>query len=121
MKIFAIILLIFNIFAFIYNCWIKHTLMILEYKRIEEFQQEIKHLKGQITQDKIFYYSEKEYIRKDKIKGKIKGLEKQQEENRKELYNVINSLNFRKIDEISNRISKNIIERDILKELLEEK
>ena len=58
---------------------------------------------------------------KHKIKGKIKGLEKQQEDNRKELYNAIQTLNFRKIDEILNRISKNIIERDILKKLLEEK
>lgn len=30
MRVFGIILLIFNIFAFIYNCWIKHTLMIDE-------------------------------------------------------------------------------------------
>ena len=30
MRIFAIVLLIFNILAFLYNCWIKHTLMLDE-------------------------------------------------------------------------------------------
>lgn len=89
---------------------------------IDKQQKEIEYLKEKdkhITKETVEFVNS-HYIHKDKIRGKIKKLEKHQEENRKELYNAIQTLNFRKIDIISNRISKNIIERDVIKELLEE-
>lgn len=39
---------------------------------IEKQQEEIEYLKGQIPQDKIFYYSEKDFISKDEIREKLK-------------------------------------------------
>lgn len=61
------------------------------------------------------------YINKDKIKAKIEELEKDQEDNRKKLYDGINNLNFKEIDKISDRISVNMSVRDILQSLLKEK
>ena len=56
---------------------------------------------------------------KDKIKAKIEELEKEQEDNRKDLYNAINNLCFKEIDKISDRIYVNMSIRDILRSLLE--
>ena len=55
----------------------------------------------------------------DKIKSKIEELEKEQEDNRKVLYNAVNNLYFKEIDIISNKISVNMSIRDILQSLLE--
>ena len=50
------------------------TKICKDVEKINDQQKEIEYLKGQIPQDKIFYYSEKEYISKDKIK-KILGID----------------------------------------------
>ena len=49
------------------------------FKPMFKLQKEIEFLKSQIPPDKIFYYSEKDYISKDKIKEKIKELEKERD------------------------------------------
>ena len=60
------------------------------------------------------------FVSKDKIKAKIEELEKEQEDNRKSLYNAVNILNFKEIDKISNRICVNMTISDILRSLLKE-
>lgn len=59
-------------------------------------------------------------ISKDKIKAIIEDLEKEQEDNRKSLYDAVNNLCFKEIDKISDRISVNMTVREILQSLLEE-
>ena len=59
-------------------------------------------------------------ISKDKIREKIEDLEKEQEDNRKKLYNAVNNLIFKEIDKISDRISVNMTVRGILQSLLKE-
>lgn len=70
---------------------------------VENQQKEIEYLKEQIPQDKIFYYSEKDYISKDKIREKIKELEK-----KKDWF-----IKYKTSDEVYNKI-------EILEELLGE-
>ena len=55
----------------------------------------------------------------NKEKEKIEELEKLQENNRKELEQAINFLNFKQINKISDKIFINMSVRDILKQLLE--
>lgn len=64
---------------------------------------------------------ENNFISKDKIKSKIEELEKEQEDNRKSLYNAVNNLNFKEIDKISNRICVNMTVRGILQSLFDKK
>lgn len=49
-------------------------------KENKELKEELKFTKSQIPIDKIFYYSYKDFISKDKVKEKIEELEKQAEE-----------------------------------------
>lgn len=90
---------------------------------IEQQQKEIERLEarkyiynavtGEISQIPL----NNNYISKDKIKAKIEELEKEQEDNRKSLYNAVNILNFKEMDKISNRICVNMTVRDILQSL----
>lgn len=59
------------------------------------------------------------YISKDKIREKIKELEKEQENNRSDLKYAIDMLNFKMIDKISDMIVINMYLRDFLQLLLE--
>jgi len=86
---------------------------------IESQQKEIEELKDTrsiFNMGRRSYKNEIEY----KIREKIEELEKEQEDNRKTLYNATNNLYFEKIDKISDRISVNMSVRDILQSLLEE-
>ena len=84
-------------------------------KEIEELKEKSMH----ITKETVEFVNS-HYIHKDKIKSKIEELEKEQEGNRKNLYNAINNLCFKEIDRISNRICVNMTVRGILQSLLEE-
>ena len=89
--------------------------------KIDEQSKEIEELKNSDLPTVYlngFYDGEKKV--KGKIKSKIEELEKEQEDNRKSLYNAVNNLNFKEIDKISNRICVNMTVRGILQSLLEE-
>lgn len=79
-------------------------------KEIEELKEKNEYLPNWVN---------KKYVSKDKIKAKIEDLEKEQEDNRKDLYNAVNVLNFSKMNIISNRICVNMSIKDILRSLLE--
>lgn len=94
--------------------------IIERYEEIIEHQQkEIEELKN-IETYKIAIIDKDKYISKDKIRAKIEELEKEQENNRKSLYNAVNNLCFKEIDKISNKICVNMTVSDILQSLLEE-
>lgn len=61
------------------------------------------------------------YISKDKIKNLIKSLEKQQEENRKELDKGIKYLSDNMVEAAKNKIAINMSIREYLEELLKER
>ena len=62
-----------------------------------------------------------DYLKKDKIRVKIEELEKENEQNGKDLERAINFLNFNKIDIVSEKIFINMCIKDTLKSLLDEK
>ena len=94
-------------------------------KELREMRKAIDSKNAEIECLNVIHESYKEmveennYISKDKIKAKIEELEKEQEDNRKKLYNAVNNLNFKEIDKISDRISVNMSARSILQSLLE--
>ena len=77
---------------------------------IEKQEKEIEYLKSQIPTDKIFYYSYKDFISKDKIKAKIGEYDKK----KKDIPHEIDLKAFYTISDIRN------IQIDVLKALLEE-
>ncbi len=78
---------------------------------INKQQKEIKYLKGQIPQDKIFYYSEKDYISKVKIREKLDQIYEE--------YQKILSSN-RNLQEKNIATFQHNAMRTVLEELLEE-
>ena len=94
-------------------------------KEIEELKEKNKYIEDRAKIGKNIQtfinkdYVEQEYISKDKIKAKIEELEKEQEDNRKDLYNAVNNLYFSKMDIISRRIFVNMSIKDILQSLLQ--
>lgn len=92
----------------------------LENQAIENLIKENKELKKYETYYKEMEEVNKKFIPKSKIKAKIEHLEKLQENNRKDMEQALNFLNFKKLDELSIKISNNMNVRDILNQLLEE-
>lgn len=87
--------------------------LVDENNRLEDIEDK----KVQIEYNNVFNKGVKSV--EDKIKAKIKELEKEQENNRKELYNSIDLLWDKQIDKYSDKIIINMYLRDYLQSLLE--
>lgn len=107
--------------------------LIQEYKVLKEKNKKLQ-IRNEIEKEKnkelevinkmqeyrIGVIDEREMIPKSKLKEKIEELEKLQENNRKDMQQALNFLNFNQLDKLSVAIFINMTARDILNQLLEE-